>query len=156
MSSGRRRRRYWVELSSNIVGECCISLLRLGALPRFRVTEHAASALFLPSSPCSRRRRRSWKAAQPTGKRPGGGTGRKRRQREDKRGEAVTCCTDQRVARCDFNGGSGVSCRIVRSRGAMSPKGGTGNRSGGARGRRRLGRKWGMRARGRNRERRGC
>lgn len=44
MSSGRRRRRYWVELSFNIVGECCISLLRLGALPRFHVTEHAASA----------------------------------------------------------------------------------------------------------------
>lgn len=63
--------------------------------------------------------------------------------------------------RCDLNGGGGggggVSCRIVRSRGVMSPKGGTWNRGAPRRGNVADSAKSGRRGpRGRNRERRGC
>lgn len=150
MSSGRRRRRYWVELSFNIVGECCISLLRLGALPRFHVTEHAASALFLPSSPyfSSKKNLESGAAGGKRVRLLGRGTRKEEARRgEERRGEEKSRRrTSERSGRnllyrptcrrCNFNGGSGVSCRIVRSRGAMSPKGGTGNRGAEARERR--------------------
>lgn len=138
MSSGRRRRRYWVELSFNIVGECCISLLRLGALPRFHVTEHAASAA-LSTPPLISRRRRTWKAVYPVGGELDCWVARQEKKKHSERGRLVekgeescrgTSERDGRnllyrptCRRCNFNGGSGVSWRIVRSRGRCHQRG---------------------------------
>lgn len=122
-------------------------LIKVGCfatVPRHRA-HWLVHPLFLP--PLIPRRRGSWRPWWAEGWR--GQRQEKKKRRSEERGDKCEGrCTDGKpVYRptcrlCNFNGGSGVSWRIVRSRGATSPgKGGTG--CGGNRRRCRHGRKGG-------------